>query len=250
MKYLDETQTAWGSDFAGKDVSRRRKLKAVSGIILSSISKGKLEEEIATALPILRELRENYDNLTPLAVAFLPFKRSGDYKMYFYGLCYYYQLFVEGIFDESIRLLFLLAASLKGRSISLRAIHKMSLWKLRQRFQALGLEDVFFQGWENRVRNSIAHARFRYDGKMRRMHFIDIDLRGKLPDYSGWFSLEEFGNLLRQISDVYSIIQDVIFMMRIHQLVLGPKVPRVGEDLIMPEIRKWVKEGLLQDPYS
>lgn len=165
-------------------------------------------------------------------------------------MCYYYQLFIEGVFDESIRLLFLLAATIKGRSISSRPMNRMDLWKLRKGIQELGLDEVFFQGWENRVRNSIAHCRFRYDDKLEKMHFVDHDPKGKLPDYSRWFTWEEFGELLRQALDVYTVIQDVILMIRIQQLVLAPEVPRVGEDLIMPEIRKWVKEGLLQDPNS
>lgn len=85
MKYLDETLTAWGTDFAGNDLSRIRKVKAVSKTILSSISTGKLDKEIQTALRILRELRKNYDNLTPIGVAFMPYRRSGDRKMHFYG---------------------------------------------------------------------------------------------------------------------------------------------------------------------
>jgi len=250
MKYLNEAFTAWGSDFAGNDATRRKKLRVVSEIILSSFATGKLDEEIRTMLPILGELRDNFDNLTPLGVAFAPFRRKGNYKMQFYGMCYHYQLFVEGIFDESIRLLFLLAASVKGKTASLRKVNKMDLWMLREAFRALGYSDLLFQGWKNRVRNSIAHTRFRYDERSRKMHFVDVDLKGKLPDYSEWFTLEEFSQLGRQLSDVYTIIQDVIFMMRIQQLVLTPELPRVNYDLLMPKMRKGVKEGLLRDPYS
>jgi hypothetical protein len=250
MLYFNETIRAWTWDFAGNDLLRKATLNVVSGIIFSAFATGQLDEQIQTVLPILRELRDNFDNLTPLAIAFVPFKRKGDYKMRFYGMSYHYQLFVEGIFDESIRLLFLLASRAKGKTVSLVNINRMNLRKLKKGFRALGIPDVFFPGWNNRIRNSIAHSRFRYDDKYRMMHFVDIDPYGNLPDYSGWFTLDEFGQLGRQLSDVYGIIQDSVFMMRIRQLMLAPEVPKLAEDLLMPRILNGIKEGVLVNPYS
>lgn len=244
---LNETLAASRSDFAGSDELRRMRVDSISKIIFSMLAHGKLDEEIQTVLPILRELGLNLANLTPLASAFAPFRRRGDYRMHFYGMCYHYALFVEGVFDESIRLLFLLISSSEGEHIPLEKINRLTLPELREKFKGLNVPDVFFQGWENRVRNSIAHARFRYDEKQRKMHFVDIDLRGKLPDYSGWFTLEQFGRLEIQLSDVYQIIQDVILLVRVQQLMLAPFVPEVGKMLIMPGIRKAVADGLLDD---
>jgi hypothetical protein len=250
MLYFNETVRAWTWDFAANDLLRKEALSVVSGIIFSAFATGQLDQQIQTVLPILHELSDNFDNLTPLSISFAPFKRRGDYKMQFYGMCYHYQFFVEGVFDESIRLLFLLASSSRGKPVSLVDINKKGLRKLKKGFIGFGIPDVFFPGWNNRIRNSIAHCKFRYDDKHRMMHFVDIDPYGDLPDYSGWFTLEEFSQLGRQLSDLYALIQDSIFMMRIQQLMLAPEVPKLAEDLLMPKILKGIKEGILQDPYS
>lgn len=250
LKYLNETVEAWISDFSDGDYLRKVQSRYASDIILSSVATGKLNTEMRTVVPLLKELRENFNNLTPIGIAFMPFKRKGDRRMHFYGLCYYYQLYVEGVFDQSIRLLFLLMSSLKGRSMLLPEINTMSLSKLLEEFQKLGLGDIFFGGWKRRVRNSIAHARFRYDSKLEKMHFVDIDPQSGQPDFHESFTLEEFGNLLAQLLDVYTIIQDTILLTRAGQLVLSPKVPGLGKFLLMPVIREGVSEGILEDPQS
>ena len=169
--------------------------------------------------------------------------------MQFHGMCFHYQLYVEGVFDEAIRLLYLLTSSGKGESTSLEEINKMSLWKLRSEFKRLGLPDVFFKGWENgRVRNSIAHCRFRYDNSLGKMRFKDTDPTGRNPDYDRSFTLAEFGELGTQLSDVYLIIQNIWLMLRIRQLVFSPFVPYVGKYLLMPGIRVALKSGILAGP--
>ncbi len=89
---------------------------------------------------------------------------------------------------------------------------------------------------------------FRYDDRENMMYFVDIDPYGRLPDYRMWFTFEQFRQHETQLSDVYESIQDVIFMLRIQQLVISPYVPDLGKKLLMPDIRKGVAEGLLQDP--
>ncbi len=246
--YFVETFKAWGKDFAGVDQLRKSRVNAITSIILTSIVAGKLTKEIRTVVPVMQQMGENLENLTPLGIAVLPFRLKRDYKMRFYGMCFHYPLFVEGVFDESIRVLYLLMASLKGKSVTLQRINGMDLWKLKKEFQQLGFGNLFFVGWENRVRNSIAHARFRYDDKLKMIHFVDVDPHGKQPDYKRSFTLEQFSALGRQLLDVYSIIQDVIFMTRIRQLVLAPNIPQLSTSLLMPDIRRGLKEGILIDP--
>jgi len=244
-----DTLMAWELDFAGNNKLRRRRLASVSSIIFTAVDTGKLDKEIRIIMPIMRELGENLETLVPLGVAFEPFRRKRDFRMQFHGMCFHYQLYVEGVFDEAIRLLYLLTSSGKGKSASLEEINKMSLWKLRSEFQSLGLPDVFFEGWENgRVRNSIAHCRFRYDNNLGRMRFKDIDSTGRNPDYDRSFTLAEFSELGTKVSDVYLIIQNILFMLRIRQLVLSPFVPYVGKYLLMPGIRAALKSGMLAGP--
>jgi hypothetical protein len=248
--YLNETLQAWRLESIGTDALKRVKVDLIVGIIFSSVAKGKLDEKIEIVLPILRELRKNFDNLSPLLKAFAPFKRDKDQKMRFYGMCYHYPLFAEGVLDESLRLLLLLIFSVRDNPTSVEELNKLTLKQLKDELVNQGVSEEFFQGWNNRIRNSIAHARFTYDDKAERMHFQDIDYYGNLPPFSKWFNVEQFGRLESQLSDVYGITQDVIFMLRIQQLVVGPFVPRLAEDLLMPDIRKAISEGLLEDPWD
>ena len=245
-----DTLAAWKLDFAGNNELRRKRLDSVAGIIFKAVETGKLNTVIGTLLPILGELGENASTLVPLAVAFEPFKRKGDRRMHFYEMCFHYPLYVEGVFDEAIRLLFLLISSANGESTSLEDINKLDLWKLKSEFRRLKVPDVFFQGWKNRVRNSIAHCRFRYDNKLEKMRFKDIDPKGKQPDYDESFTLEEFSELGTKISDVYLIIQNIWFMLRIRQLVLSPFVPNAGKYLLMPKIRAALRSGMLMGPVA
>jgi hypothetical protein len=245
-----DTLAAWKSDFAGNDDLRKKRLDYITDYIFKAVAMGELNKVIAILLPILRELGENEGTLVPLAMAFEPFRRKGDRRMHFYEMCFHYALFVEGVFDEAIRSLFLLISSVDGESMSLAAINKLDLWKLRSEFQRLNVPDIFFQGWENRVRNSIAHCRFRYDNKLGKMRFKDVDPKGKQPDYDKSFTLEEFSELGKKVSDVYLIIQNTWFMLRIRQLILAPFVPNVGKNMLMPSIRSAVKAGILAGPVS
>ncbi len=246
--FLNETLGAWRTDFVGNNELRKQRVDSIQGIIFSAVALGKLDEKIQTVLPILRELGKNLENLMPLVKAFNTFRMNQDYKMSFYGMCYHYPLFVEGVFDESIRLLFLLMSSVQGIPLSSDGVRKMTLGQLKQKSREIGLPRFFFWGWENRVRNSIAHARFRYDAEKRMMYFVDIDPSGRRPDYGRWFTLEEFRQLEGQLNDVYQIIQDVIFMLRIQQLILSPYVPDPGKKLLMPDVRRGIADGMLQDP--
>jgi hypothetical protein len=47
--------------------------------------------------------------------------------MQFYGMCFHYAIYVEGVFDEALRVLFLLISSVNGESTSLEDIDKLDL---------------------------------------------------------------------------------------------------------------------------
>jgi len=82
------------------------------------------------------------------------------------------------------------------------------------------------------------------------MRFKDIDPKEKQPDYDESFTLEEFSELGTKISDVYLIIQNIWFMLRIRQLVLSPFVPNAGKYLLMPKIRAALRSGMLMGPVA
>src|SRR5207245_8025418 len=225
---------AWRAEYSKGNPVRAKRLESITELLFDSARSGKLEKEIQTVVPMMIEIKENTLNLTPITVAFEPFRRTGNKKMRYYGMCLSYMLNVEGVFDETIRLLYLLASSAKGKSITLAEINKQPLSQIRAEFSRVYLPDVFFDGWEDgRVRNSIAHCRFRYEAKTGKMRFQDMDYSGRKPPYDQSFTVEDFSRLALDLSDVYYNVQNAIFMLRIIHLALAPIVPRVGRDLLM-----------------
>ncbi len=53
------------------------------------------------------------------------------------------------------------------------------------------LDPVFFEGYNDRIRNAIAHAKFNYDDASKVMSFRDRATRVQ-PEYSKSLSLKEF----------------------------------------------------------
>ncbi len=84
---------------------------------------------------------------------------------------------------------------------------------------------VLFDGWEDgHVRNAIAHCRFWYDEKERKMRFSDFNPKTK-QRWEKSFSIEEFGELYHRLDDTCHIFIHLLFLLRVAQLVLAPDVP-------------------------
>ena len=67
------------------------------------------------------------------------------------------------------------------------------------------------------------------------MLFTDADKHGKRTYHVQW-SLERFGELSSNLQDVWFIFQNLVYLLRIRQLILAPDVPRAGKDLIMSRL--------------
>jgi hypothetical protein len=136
---FDKTLRTWkiehshARDLATEQSSqlRRARLDEISYIVFHG---GKaLEKEINTITPTVQELVYNSWNLMPLWKAFLPFIK--DRRMHFFAMCYGYPLYVEGVFDQAVRLLYLLKSSSRGKSVTLQDLESMDFQNLRNGFQ-------------------------------------------------------------------------------------------------------------------
>jgi hypothetical protein len=105
----------------------------------------------------------------------------------YYGLCFMYLVYVEGVYDEYIRLLYTFRKATDGVNIAFEAIKDKGVWEL-----ATDLDPVFSEGYNNRIRNAIAHAKFKYDDANKIMSFRDRATKNQ-HEYSKSLSLEEFG---------------------------------------------------------
>ncbi|SRR6266566_6337631 len=218
----------------GMRILRKRRLNELENLLLGKGGEV-LEKEIERIMPSIQELVRNYWNLMPLWTAFMPFVRKKDRRMHFFSMCYGYPLYVEGIFDEVIRLLYILISTNRRKSISPKTLQVMTLQDFRNGFLKLGFPGIFFHGWNRHIRNSISHCRFRYSERSGKVLFTDADRRGKTTYHVQW-SLERFGELSSNLQDVWTIFQNLLYLLRIRQLILAPDVPRAGKDLIMPRL--------------
>lgn len=138
-------------------------------------------------LPALERGNEALANLAEIYLTLVSSKNLSE-KGRYYGLCFMYIILTEGVYDENIRILYILKKASTKLDMEYEAIQDKNLWFFKKR-----LEPIFFEGWNNRVRNAIAHARFRFDSATNKMTFKDIANKFE-PEYSERLSLREFGN--------------------------------------------------------
>jgi hypothetical protein len=94
---------------------------------------------------------------------------------------------MEGLYDENIKIVYILERASKGEDIDYMAIDEKNL-----KFFEKKVDSVFFEGYNRRLRNSIAYARFRFDDKTNKMVFRDRATKDEV-EYEESLSLSEFG---------------------------------------------------------
>lgn len=89
-----------------------------------------------------------------------------------------YVLAVEGVFDQSVRMLYVLVNYAETRTlVILRRTHDQTLWDIKRNLERLlgnRRTKPIFEGWQNHLRNSIAHANFSFDSSQSKMVFRDF----------------------------------------------------------------------------
>jgi len=187
-------------------------------------------------MSVIQELSDNIQNFKPVQKAFQPFRKQGDIKMQFYEKCVLYEWNVEGVFDQAIKVLYVLAALLAKKPISFSEVNVQLLPQLRSGFERLVGQRaaILFDGLNTGVRNAIARCRFRYDEKDQTMRFLNFDPRTRKITYDERFTLKRFMDLYLKLDHIWHIFQFVLFILRIGELVFTEYVPRPGKDLLMP----------------
>jgi hypothetical protein len=84
-------------------------------------------------------------------------------------------------------LLYTIKKAVDGVDADYANISEEPSWKFKSE-----LDPVFFEGYNDRIRNAIAHARFSYDEHTKKMTFKDRANR-KQPAFTETLSIEEFG---------------------------------------------------------
>jgi len=189
---LNEVFDAFKVDFVGSDENsefREQCYTAYTKLIWAMIKKKGYRTSSKAFNNLIPAFESRTQALFNMAEIFQTLVASEDLpdKRRFYGLCFMYLILVEGVYDEEIRILYSIKKATDGIQIDYNKIKDKRLWDFRN-----DLEAIFFIDNHDRIRNSIAHARFKYDDKRGLMTFRDR-LSNKKPEYYEELTLKEFG---------------------------------------------------------
>ena len=129
---------------------------------------------INSLIPLFESRRRAEDTIREIAG--LSKGASTNYQGYLL-VCFSYVMSMEGVFDETARFILILANLGRGTVVNYSAAQNDSWSTLKNKLQPFGNDfvRVIFDGHENHLRNSIAHARFTYDLKKNTITFEDFD---------------------------------------------------------------------------
>lgn len=220
---LKDIEQTFRVEFVGSDENtgyRERCFDEFRSIVLRIIDEEgpkELFKALERVHPALRSGGQALQNLAEIYSALVASKNLSEKRRY-YGLCFMYLISVEGLYDEDMRTLHILKKAGEGVSINYREIQQKPLWFFKKE-----LEPVFFEGYNNRIRNAIAHARFRFDNEKNKMIFKDTGKKNQ-PEYEVSLSLKEFHTkYYEKIDSFFRLRTFYLFFLAIRDLALAPK---------------------------
>jgi hypothetical protein len=221
LRDLDDLYNTFRSEYIGSDKNWRyreqcfEELKRIFNEVIKTKSH-RTRETIDRLLSPLKIGTETLENIAEIyqTVVVAP-KLSSRRK--FYGICFIYMLFVEGLFDEVIRMLYILNEAGKDKDVKYEDVENKSPHNFKGK-----IDSIFLEGYDKRLRNSIAHARFKFDQKTGKMIFQDIKTK-KQPEYKKSLSLEEFGiNYYDKIADFCRLMNFYMLLLGVRDLIFSP----------------------------
>jgi len=188
-------------------------------IVLEMIesTRSKTPEMMNKTYPALKAGGETLRNITEVYLALVSPKRLSEKRKY-YGFCFLYLLMIEGLYDENIKILYMFKKAKKGEKVGYDDIREKPLHFFKGKIQP-----IFFEGYNNRIRNAIAHAKFRFDEKTKQMIFWDRKTR-RQPEFKKALSLQEFGiKFYDKIDSFCRLRQYYMLLLGVRDLVLAQK---------------------------
>jgi hypothetical protein len=125
----------------------------------------------------------------------------------FYGMCLVYLILMEGVYDQALRDLLLWDQNCKGTTTN---VQDTNTYKVKEELERAGADPILFQGWQPRIRNAIAHARFSYDESTERAIFEDVNPRNSADKFVAELSHEDLGQLVMSLYYVVYLFRVVL----------------------------------------
>jgi hypothetical protein len=148
-------------------------------------------------------IRNSYDVIGDVASNFMGNEKLTIRQQY-YAECFMYLLIVEGVFKELCEYVLMLVDIERGRSRSFSEIERLDLYDLVKEIRSNSDVSIFVEGYGNHLRNSIAHANFRFDENTQEMSFRD-EYKGKATPLPS-LKIRDFAQYYLKIDDVYRLI--------------------------------------------
>lgn len=189
---------------------------------------GEKSKEISTEfMQFMSRIDEIDESIKPMSELFanLLVKRDRsmqDSLVMFHSACYIYLIGVEGIFDDLVKMLYILAEASKGNIRRFEEVEVDNIWNIRSAYKQLfGISPVFLERWQEKgdIRNAIAHAQARYYPKTNRVHFRSVNIKdGRIFDKT--MDFDEFQALHMEIIDAIDSFKYSLRIIRVSALLV------------------------------
>jgi hypothetical protein len=219
----DNVAQAFKNEFVGSDENWKYREKCYMALektindMVEKLGFPKSKETFDKILPELITGTEALNNLGRIYLELVKSKNLSESGNY-YSICFMYLVFVEGVFDEHIRMLYTFRKAADGVSIDYEAIKEADIRDFTK-----NLDPIFFEGYNDRIRNAIAHAKFNYEDASKVMSFRDRATKVR-PEYSKSLSLNEFGTqYYNKLHDFCHLVDFYIILLGARSLVFAPR---------------------------
>ncbi len=170
---ISEFEREWGSSQHRRDVG-----DSLHDLLLHYLrGRGNPTDQsnIGTIIPNL-EARKRAELILGKLVNLLP--GHVDFESLWLQTCLIYMVALEGVFDQTLRVIFFLSKLAEGTPITYANAHSNTILALQTEFNNLHTiahPSPLFEGYSNKLRNSIAHSNMAYDSVANTMTFEDRD---------------------------------------------------------------------------
>ncbi len=218
-----DTEDAFKNEFIGSGENRKYREKcygAFENIVSEMVKKRGIRQSsqiLERILPALEIGNEALKNVAEIYLALVASEALTEKRKY-YGLCFMYLILTEGLFDENIRIIYIFKKAVENTDIKYEQAQQENLGSLRNE-----IDPVFFEGYNSRIRNAIAHARFRYDETRNVMVFEDIGTKWQ-PEFKARLSLREFGTCYYDKIDSFCRLRTFyMILLGVRDLIIAPR---------------------------
>ncbi len=135
----------------------------------------------------------------------------------FLGFSFLYMSKMEGFFEEDIRICYSWARLAENTFVDMNEIEQTKISEIQDYFRKNQMDMCIFEGWNNHLRNSIAHFSFTYDAKDNMMNFEDRywDKQKKLHLWNERLTLNqiiEFNQRLVNVNETVTVLYAMLFI--------------------------------------